>query len=90
LSEDIGTPSRILIVHDDPDVREISTVYLTSNNVSATAVSDQSDVKHELINTYPCIILLGQADEADDGIDLLRKPRTQSNVPRDNLWETTF
>lgn len=81
LKEHLGVSGHILIVHSDPDLREMLTAYFTNNNVSVVAVSGRSELKHELLNTYPCLILLDQAVCLDDGIDLLQDTRARSNVP---------
>jgi two-component system OmpR family response regulator len=81
MNEHTETPSHILIVHDDPDVGKMLTVYFTNNNVPAIAISKRSEIKYELTNTSLILILLDQEVGRDDGVNLLQEIRAQSSVP---------
>lgn len=81
MNEHIGNIGHVLIVDDDPDIREILTGYFTDHNVPVSAVSNRYQFDREFMNTHPSLILLDLELGQDDGIDLLRVIRKKSGVP---------
>lgn len=72
---------RILVVDDDPALRELLTGYLTSNGFSVQAVGDGTAMRAALAGNFPDAIVLDLMLPGEDGLALTRGIRAQSNVP---------
>ena len=72
---------RILVVDDDPALRELLTGYLTSNGFSVQAVGDGVAMRAALAGNFPDAIVLDLMLPGEDGLALTRGIRSQSNVP---------
>ncbi len=72
---------RILIVDDDPALRELLTTYLVANGFTVVAVGDGGAMRAALAEGYPDAIVLDLMLPGEDGLALTRAVRTQSNVP---------
>ena len=75
---DIG---QIVVVDDDPALRQLVTSYLEDQNVPARSVSNRSELKRLLEGAQPSLIILDLLLGQDDGLDLLREIRSHSDVP---------
>jgi DNA-binding response OmpR family regulator len=71
----------ILVVDDDPALRELLTGYLTSNGFSVQAVGDGAAMRAALGGGFPDVIVLDLMLPGEDGLALTRGIRVQSNVP---------
>jgi two-component system phosphate regulon response regulator OmpR len=78
---DSDTCPRILVVDDDPALRELLTTYLAANGFSIEAVSDGVGMRTALANGLPDAIVLDLMLPGEDGLALTRAVRAQSNVP---------
>jgi two-component system phosphate regulon response regulator OmpR len=78
---DTSVPPRILIVDDDPALRELLTTYLAANGFVVEAVGDGTAMRAALIEGLPDAIVLDLMLPGEDGLALTRAVRTQSNVP---------
>jgi two-component system, OmpR family, response regulator len=71
----------VLVVDDDPTMREMISNYLTISNFRVSAVADGAAmarvVENELIDLVILDLKLGQ----EDGLDLMRRIGDQSDVP---------
>jgi len=72
---------RILVVDDDPALRELLTNYLTTNGFFVTAVGDGIAMRAALTGGLPDAIVLDLMLPGEDGLALTRAIRTQSSVP---------
>ena len=71
----------VLIVNDDAETREVVGRYLEDHGFSVVTVSSRASVQRHLAMTEPCLVLLDLRLGQDDGLDVLREIRSQSNVP---------
>ncbi len=74
-------PPRILVVDDDPALRELLTSYLATNGCSVTAVGDGTRMREVLAQEQPDAIVLDLMLPGEDGLALTRAIRRRSNVP---------
>ncbi len=78
---DTSTQPRILVVDDDPALRELLTGYLSGNGFSVQAVGDGVALRAALAGGFPDAIVLDLMLPGEDGLALTRGIRAQSNVP---------
>lgn len=74
-------PTRILIVDDDPAIRELLTEYLSGNGFGTEAVGDGVQLREALAANMPDAILLDLMLPGEDGFELAREIRRYSTVP---------
>ncbi|MDP1525869.1 MAG: response regulator [Rhodocyclaceae bacterium] len=72
---------RILIVDDDPALRELLISYLVVNGFDVTAVGDGAALRAALDDGMPDAIVLDLMLPGEDGLALTRLLRAQSTVP---------
>src|SRR5882757_3599290 len=75
---DVG---HIVVVDDDPALRQMVIRYLEEHNVPTRAASNRSELNHYLEGSQPSLIILDLRLGQDDGLDLLREIRSHSDVP---------
>ena len=78
---DTYTPHRILIVDDDPDLRELLHSYLSDNGYKVDTAADASDMRAALKESYYDAIVLDLMLPGEDGLSLTRSVRTTSQIP---------
>ena len=76
-----ATPHRILVVDDDPDLRELLHSYLSTNGFTVDTASDGVAMQAALATAFPDAIVLDLMLPGEDGLSLTRHLRTRSNVP---------
>ena len=75
---DVG---HIIVVDDDPALRQMVIGYLEEHNVPTRAASNRAELRCHLEETHPSLIILDLCLGQDDGLDLLREIRSYSDVP---------
>jgi two-component system OmpR family response regulator len=75
---DVG---HIIVVDDDPSLRQMVTRYLEENNVPTKSASNRSELNRYFAVISPSLIILDLRLGQDDGLDLLREIRSHSDVP---------
>jgi two-component system, OmpR family, response regulator len=75
---DVG---HIIVVDDDPSLRQMVTRYLEDNNVPTKSASNRSELIRHIAAVPPSLIILDLRLGQDDGLDLLREIRSHSDVP---------
>jgi len=74
-------PALILVVEDDPVMREMVVNYLEDHNMRAVGASGREEMARRLANDEPSLVLLDLSLGHDNGLDLLRETRAHSDVP---------
>src|SRR6266478_6351764 len=77
----LTSTGHIIVVDDDPTLRQMVTSYLEDHNVPATSVSNRAELNRHFEGSYPSLIILDLRLGQDDGLDLLREIRSHSDVP---------
>jgi two-component system phosphate regulon response regulator OmpR len=72
---------RVLVVDDDPALRELLSDYLTANGMVVEAVGDGAAMRSALLAGMPGAIVLDLMLPGEDGLSLARELRTHSAVP---------
>src|SRR4030088_1655757 len=75
---DVG---HIVVVDDDPALRQMVTRYLEEHNVPTKSASSRNELNRHFQDTHPSMIVLDLRLGQDDGLDLLREIRSHSDVP---------
>jgi two-component system, OmpR family, response regulator len=71
----------ILVVDDDPDIRELLQEYLTRNGYRTSAVGEGKGMWKSLEGGHVDLIVLDLMLPGDDGLELCRNLRVNSKVP---------
>jgi two-component system, OmpR family, response regulator len=80
-SDDDCRPYDILVVDDDLATRRMVTSYFEEHNVSASSAAGRQDLTRHLAEGEPSLIILDLRLGREDGLDLLREIRSNSDVP---------
>ncbi len=72
---------RILVVDDDPALRDLLAEYLTVNGLIVGTVCDGAAMRRSLAKDMPDAIVLDLMLPGEDGLSLVRELRTHSQVP---------
>jgi DNA-binding response OmpR family regulator len=75
---DVG---HIIVVDDDPILRQMVVGYLEEHGLPTRAASNRAELHCHLEQTRPGLIILDLRLGQDDGLDLLREIRSHSDVP---------
>jgi two-component system, OmpR family, response regulator len=77
----LADAGHVVVVDDDPSLRQMVTRYLEDHNVPTKSASNRTELNRHLEGTQPCLIILDLRLGQDDGLDLLREIRSRSDVP---------
>src|ERR1700748_777822 len=77
----LSETGHIIVVDDDPSLRQMVTKYLEDHNIPAKSVSNRIGLNREFEGTAPSLIILDLRLGQDDGLDMLREIRSHSDVP---------
>jgi DNA-binding response OmpR family regulator len=84
-SEDAGAASagaaRIVIVDDDPGIRELATLYLRKEGFDVSAAVDGTSGVAAIAARNPALVVLDVMMPGKNGFDVCREVRQTSNVP---------
>src|SRR6202048_3540714 len=75
---DVG---HVVVVDDDPSLRQMVIRYLENHNVPTKSASNRTELNRHLTGPVPGLIILDLRLGQDDGLDLLREIRSHSDVP---------
>jgi DNA-binding response OmpR family regulator len=70
-----------LVVEDDGTMRHLVTNYLEDHDIRALSASRRDEVANLLARSQPDLVILDLKLGQEDGLDLLREIRSQSDVP---------
>src|SRR6202047_3824232 len=71
----------IVVVDDDPSLRQMVIKFLEDNNIPTKAASSRTEFSRLFAGPPPRLIILDLRLGQDDGLDLLREIRSHSDVP---------
>lgn len=74
-------PPRILVVDDDPALRDLLSEYLAANGFEVRTVDDGAAMREALDDSMPDAIVLDLMLPGDDGLSLARELRMRSEIP---------
>jgi len=79
MNQDIGGTGYILIVNNDPAMREAVSSYFFDHKFPTRCLSNWSEVK--CTGNHPSLIIMDQPLGLNDGLDRLRSIRSKSDIP---------
>ena len=74
-------PGRILLVDDDPAMRQLVADYLEDHNMRIFCAGRRQEVTRLLAGCDPDLVILDLQLGEEDGLDLLREIRSSSDIP---------
>lgn len=74
-------PPHVLVVDDDPAIRELLTDYLSGNDMRVTAVASGSEMHEAFDREAIDIVILDMRLPGEDGLQLARALRERATVP---------
>jgi two-component system, OmpR family, response regulator len=74
-------PPRLLIVDDDPQIREVLQEYFLSNELRVNVASSGKEMTRILVDHSIDLVILDRRLEGEDGMVLARKLREESTIP---------
>jgi two-component system, OmpR family, response regulator len=80
-SDESRDPGRILVVDDDPMLRQMVVNYLNENNMRAVSAAGRQEMARHFAESEPNLVILDLCLGEEDGLDLLREIRSHSDVP---------
>src|SRR5271154_2401235 len=81
MSDETSQPARVLIIDDDPTMRQMITNYFTEHNMRAFSASGRQEMTSQFAAGEPNLVILDLRLGEEDGLDLLREIRLRSDVP---------
>jgi DNA-binding response OmpR family regulator len=78
---DGGVPAHILVVDDDPQMREMLAEYLGEYDFRVTGAADGEVMRRVLASSVVDLIVLDLRLRAEDGMQIARKLRAESSIP---------
>jgi DNA-binding response OmpR family regulator len=79
-----GAPAkqtRVLVIEDDPSMKHMLVNSLEQHNMQVTSASQRQDMVRQFATVEPNVVILDLRLGQEDGLDLLREIRSQSDVP---------
>lgn len=77
----LADTGHVVVVDDDPTLRQMVIKYLEEHNIPTRAACNRSELNHHLEAGRPSLIILDLHLGQDDGLDVLREIRSHSDVP---------
>jgi CheY-like chemotaxis protein len=81
MSDDDDRTYHLFVVDDDPATQRMVTNYFEEHDVSASSAAVRQDLTRLLAASEPSLIILDLRLGREDGLDLLREIRSNSDVP---------
>lgn len=76
-----GAGARIVVVDDDPGIRELATLYLRKEGFDVSTASDGVGGVEAIASRQPALVVLDLMMPGKNGFDVCREVRQSSNVP---------
>ncbi len=82
IMSDANNPSHLLVVDDDPRIRNLLTRYFEAEDYAVTCAADGIEMRvHMRQNRFDAVLLDLSLPGGQDGLDLAREIRSQSDIP---------
>ncbi|WP_223861836.1 response regulator, partial [Geminicoccus harenae] len=81
MTDDRTGRARILVIDDDPAMRQMLTTYLEQNNLAVLSAQGRRDMSSHFMRGEPDLVILDLHLGREEGLDLLREIRASSDVP---------
>lgn len=81
MNDDTNLTARILVVDDDPLMKQMVVNYLEEHNMRAFSASGGEEMTRHLEEDDPSLVILDLRLGQEDGLDLLREIRSRSDIP---------
>jgi len=81
MNDDSNQTARVLVVDDDPLMKQMVVNYLEEHNLRACSVSGGAELARHLAEDEPSLVILDLRLGQEDGLDLLREIRSRSDIP---------
>ncbi len=81
MSGKTSLPGRILVVDDDPAMRQMIVHYFEDHDMEAASASGRQEMTRLLAAGEPSLVILDLRLGRENGLDLLREIRSRSDVP---------
>jgi DNA-binding response OmpR family regulator len=75
------SPTHVLVVDDDPSIRQMVVDYLGDNEIQVTALSSGREIARVTGQTMIDLLILDLRLPGENGMDIARRVRTDSNMP---------
>lgn len=72
---------KILVVDDDPGLRELLQEYLSTQGFAVEAVADGAAMEQNMQQQMPALVILDLMLPGEDGLSLARRLRVRGNLP---------
>ena len=72
---------RVLVVDDDPDLRDLLTTYLGGNGFEVATAEDGRTMREEMARAAPDVMVLDLMMPGEDGLALTRAVKAQRDIP---------
>src|SRR5919197_2274137 len=83
----VTTRPHVLVVDDDPTIRELVADYLGKNELRVTAVGDGTAMRDVLKDQVVDLLVLDLGLRGEDGMSIARRMRDESEIPLVMLTE---
>ena len=77
----MSKPEHILIVDDDPEIRQLLSTYLDAAGFRTSVAADGRDMRRRLEDQVIDLVVLDLMLPGEDGLSLCRDLRVRSNIP---------
>ena len=81
MNDDNCPMENVLIVDDDPDVKQMISAYFAEHNLLTFPASNGIELERQIAMNDPSLILLDLKLNGENGLDLLRSLRSRSDIP---------
>src|SRR5689334_13084584 len=81
MNDDTNLTARILVVDDDPLMKQMVVNYLEEHNMRAFSAPRGEEMTRHLEEDDPSLVILDLRLGQEDGLDLLREIRSHSDIP---------
>jgi two-component system, OmpR family, response regulator len=81
MNDDNCLMENVLIVDDDPDVKQMISAYFAEHNLLTFPASNGIELERQIAMNDPSLILLDLKLNGENGLDLLRSLRSRSDIP---------